>query len=205
MAARQHPFEALKGYLPAGSFDMVMPLITEHKVHLVITKERQTKLGDFRHAHRNNNHRITVNGNLNVHAFLITLIHELAHLLAYQRYGHRIPPHGKEWKYTYSQLLSSFLAANIFPADVAHELTLMLGNPAASSSAEDGLQRVLRKYDAPRPGIATVEEIAEGEAFQLPDGRAFIRGDKLRKRIRCHEMHSIRVYLFHPLYEVQRL
>lgn len=205
MAARQYPFEALKQYLPSGSFELVMPLILEHKVHLVITKERQTKLGDFRHAHRNNNHRITVNGNLNVHAFLITLIHELAHLLAYQQFGHRIAPHGKEWKQTYSFLLKDFLQANVFPNDVARELRLMLHNPAASSSAEDGLQRVLRKYDPPKPGMAIVEDIPEGETFQLPDGRVFIRGNKLRKRIRCHEMHSMRVFLFHPLYEVQRL
>lgn len=203
MAAQQHSFEALKRYLPPGSFELVMPLILEHKVHLVISRERQTKLGDFRHAFRGNNHRISVNGNLNTYAFLITLLHELAHLLAYQRYGHRIQPHGKEWKHTYSQVLAHFLQAAIFPADVAAELQAMLHNPAASSSAEDGLQRVLRRYDVRKPGMLTVEEVSPGQVFKLADGRKFIRGEQLRKRIKCLEMPANKVYLFHPLYEVQ--
>jgi len=48
-----------------------------------------------------------------------------------------------------------------------------------------------------------VEELAEGSVFQLADGRKFIRGSQLRKRIRCIETPGNRVYLFHPLYEVR--
>ncbi len=202
MAAQRFAFDALRNYLPDGSFEMVMPLILDNKVHLVITRERQTKLGDFRHAWSGNNHRITVNGNLNRYAFLITLLHEIAHLQAYQRYGHRIQPHGREWKLTYSVLMGEYLKANIFPADIAKEVERMVRNPAASSSAEDHLQRVLRKYDKPRPGVFTVEEVPEGATFQLPDGRLFIRGNKIRKRIKCLEKNGSRIYLFHPLYEV---
>jgi predicted acyl esterase len=81
----------------------------------------------------------------------------------------------------------------------------MLHNPAASSSAEDGLQRVLRRYDVRKPGMLTVEEVVPGQAFRLADGRRFIRGAQLRKRIKCIEMPTNKVYLFHPLYEVQAL
>ncbi|HSC52105.1 MAG TPA: SprT-like domain-containing protein [Phnomibacter sp.] len=203
MSNKRYSFDALTSYLPEGSFDLVMPLITDHKVHLFITKERQTKLGDFRHAHSGKNHRISVNGNLNKYAFLITLIHELAHLLAYDRYGHRIQPHGKEWKYTYSQELLPFLQPSVFPQDISAELLKMLHNPAASSSAEDELQRVLRRYDEARHGFYTVEELHEGVVFKLADGRSFVRGEQLRKRIKCIQVPGNKVYLFHPLYEVQ--
>lgn len=203
MAAKRFSFDALRAYLPDGSFEKVMPLITYHHVHLIISKERQTKLGDFRHAYSGNNHRITVNGNLNKYSFLITLIHELSHLLAYQRYGHRIQPHGKEWKFTYSQELMQFLQPSVFPDDITLELQKMLHNPAASSSAEDGLQRALRRYETVKDGFVTVEEVHEGTSFKLADGRSFVRGQKMRKRIKCLQIPGNKVYLFHPLYEVQ--
>lgn len=195
-------FEALKAYLPNGSFEPVMELIEEHKVHLTISRERQTKLGDYRHAWHHQNHRISVNGNLHPYAFLITLLHELAHLLAFEQYGPRIQPHGSEWKSLYSQLLKWYIDHQIFPSDIAHELKAMLGNPAASSAGEEKLQRVLRRYEEKKPGHATVEELAEGDQFRLSDGRIFIRGKQVRKRIRCIESSSDRIYLFHPLYEV---
>lgn len=203
MAQKQASFDALRDYLPAGSFEMVMALIVEHKVHLTVSRERQTKLGDYRHAWQQQNHRISVNGNLHPYAFLITLLHELAHLLAFEVYGRKIAHHGPEWKRTYGQLLQAYLGRGIFPDDVEAVLQKMAHNPAASSNAEDSLQRVLRRYESSRPGHYTVEEIAEGLLFRLGDGRVFLRGKQLRKRIKCLEVASQKVYLFHPLYEVQ--
>jgi predicted SprT family Zn-dependent metalloprotease len=68
------------------------------------------------------NHRISVNGNLNKFSFLITLLHELAHLLAFENYGNRIQAHGKEWKFVYSNLLKDFIDKKIFPPDVESAL-----------------------------------------------------------------------------------
>jgi hypothetical protein len=205
MALKKESFEALKTYIPDASFDLVMPLILQYKVHLLVTRERQTKLGDYRNAHYGKNHRISVNGNLNKYAFLITLLHELAHLLAFESFGHKIAPHGREWKNLYGDLLKDFLMANIFPADVRSELELILHNPAASSCAEEGLLRVLRRYDKPSAIRILVEELAIGEKFMIKGGRIFERGEKLRKRIRCVELHEKRTYLFSPLYEVVRI
>ena len=202
MPASKHSFESLKAYLPDGSFDLVMPLILHHRVHLTISRQRQTKLGDYRNAHGNKNHRISVNGNLNKYSFLITLLHELAHLLAYEQFGHRIQPHGNEWKRTYAAILKDFLALHLFPADIAHELKATLHNPAASSCAEDGLQRILVRYDVKRPGIKMVENLATGQQFRIPGGRIFVRGEVIRKRIKCFELPDMKPYLFSPLYEV---
>jgi SprT protein len=205
MPANKHSFEALKAYLPDGSFELVMPLITHHKVHLTISRQRQTKLGDYRNAYGGKNHRISVNGNLNKYSFLITLLHELAHLLAYEQYGNRIQPHGTEWKRTYAMVLKDFLVKQLFPADITKELQATLHNPAASSCAEDGLQRILNRYDTKRPGIKLVEQLLTGQQFRIPGGRVFVKGEVIRKRIKCFELPAMKPYLFSPLYEVMEL
>jgi hypothetical protein len=135
MPAHKHSFEALKAICPKEHLILVMPLILHHKVHLTVSRHRQTKLGDYRNAYAGKNHRISVNGNLNAFAFLITLLHELAHLLAFEKYGNRIQPHGKEWKLIYAGILKDFLEHSVFPDDIAAELNATLKNPAASSCA----------------------------------------------------------------------
>ena len=205
MPAHKHSFEALKSYLPEGTFDLVMPLISHHKVHLTVSRHRQTKLGDYRNAHAGKNHRISVNGNLNNYSFLITLLHELAHLLAYEKYGHRIQPHGREWKLIYAGILKDFLDRSVFPADIAGELNATLKNPAASSCAEDDLQRVLFRYDKKKPGVKPVEELATGSHFKIPGGRVFVKGEVIRKRIKCFELPNMKAYLFSPLFEVMEV
>ena len=49
--------------------------------------------------------KITVNGDLNPYSFLITTIHEFAHLVTFEEYQGRVKPHGKEWQLTYSKML----------------------------------------------------------------------------------------------------
>lgn len=205
MALQKESFEALKNYLPENSFDLVMPMILHYKVHLIVTRERQTKLGDYRVAHYGKNHRITVNGNLNRYAFLITLIHEIAHLLAFEQYGHKIAPHGKEWKHTYAELLKDFLEARIFPNDIETQLFSNLHNPAASTCAEEHLTRVLRNYDHPARKRMYVEDLPAGTKFLIKGGRVFEKGEKLRKRIKCYELPLRRAYLFSPLFEVDSI
>ncbi len=96
MAKVEHPLQALSNYLPEGAFDPVVSLINEYKVHLTVSKARKSVLGDYRHAALGANHKISVNGNLNQYEFLITLLHELAHLLCFEQYKNRVEAHGKE-------------------------------------------------------------------------------------------------------------
>src|SRR5690606_22369841 len=127
---------------PEGSFDEVSNYLLQYKVQLTITRERKTVLGDYRNSIAGKNHRISVNGNLNPFAFLITLLHELAHLFTYERFGHRVQAHGAEWKSEFSKLLARFLLKKIFPADIQKTLLKTLQNPAASSCADTALLRV---------------------------------------------------------------
>lgn len=199
---QEAPLTTLSSFLPAGSYNMVMQYLHEYKVHLTITRERKSILGDYRNAIHGKNHRISINGNLNHFSFLITLLHELAHLIAFVQFGNRIASHGKEWKATYGGILRQFLSLNIFPEDITYEIKASMHSPAASSCAEDGLIRVLRKYDQKEKQKKLVEEIEAGRLFHTDDGRIFRRGEQLRKRIKCEEVKSGRIYLFSPVYEV---
>lgn len=199
---KEAPLTTLDAYLPPGTYFSVMQYLQHYKVHLTITRERRSVLGDYRFAVHGKNHRISVNGNLNSFAFLITLLHELAHLIAFEKYGNRIVSHGREWKYVYGEILRQFLLLNVFPEDIASEIQTTMANPAAGSCAEDGLLRVLRKYDQKRDEKKLVEEIELNGSFSTDDGRVFRRGDQLRKRIRCLEIKTGKTYLFSPVYEV---
>src|SRR5215470_879395 len=204
MAAIEHPMQALAAYLPEGSFENVVHYLHRYHVHLTVTKERKTVLGDYRNAVHGKNHRITVNGNLNKYAFLITLLHELAHLLTHEKYRHRVAAHGKEWKNIYGLLLADFIKTSIFPQEIEVELRRSLLNPAASSCAEEDLMRVLHKYDE-KNGVCFLEELPKGAFFQTKDGRIFQKGERLRKRFKCNEKNTSAIYLFSPVYEVKQV
>lgn len=203
MPKKEVPVDHLHSYLPPGTSEAVLTYLHQHKVHLTISKHRQSILGDYRHRTHHSNHRISVNGSLNPFSFLITLLHELAHLLTFEQHTNRVQAHGKEWKTIYGQLLQQFLQHKIFPADIERELLQSLKNPAASSCAEDGLLRVLRNYDAKESNHRLVEEISFNALFRLSDGRIFQKGEKLRKRFKCKEVATGKLYLFSPVYEVE--
>jgi len=95
MPKKEAPLEHLNHYMPAGASEKMLEYLNRYRVHLTITRTRKSILGDYRHATHQDNHRISVNGSLNKYAFLITLIHELGHLVTFQQYGHRVSAHGK--------------------------------------------------------------------------------------------------------------
>jgi hypothetical protein len=206
MSVSEHPMHALASYLPEGSFEKVVHYIHHYKVHLTITKQRKSVLGDYRHAGWGGNHRITVNGNLNAYEFLITLLHELAHLLTFEEYKARVEPHGKEWKQHYSRLLVDFVQQKIFPSDVEKALQKSIRNPSATANGETDLLLILRKYDpVKKEGVHTVSEVIEGTLFQTENGKIFRKGAKRRKRYECVEIKTGLHYTFSPVTEVKIL
>lgn len=205
MPKKEVPIATLQDYLPAGTYEPVLHYLRHYKVHLTIARERKSVLGDYRHSTHYANHRISVNGNLNSWSFLITLLHELAHLLTFEQFGNRIVAHGKEWKAVYAGILAQFIDHKVFPADIENELLQSIRNPAATTCAEDGLLRILRKYDAPDANQRLVEEITMNDLFRTRDGRVFRKVEKLRKRFKCVEVKTGKVYLFSPVYEVEWL
>ncbi len=202
MPKQEAPLHQLKQYLPEGSFEEVAHYLQHYKVQLTITRERKSVLGDYRNSFADKNHRISVNGNLNTYSFLITLLHELAHLFTYERFGHRVQAHGQEWKNEFSKVLAQFLLKKIFPPDIHKALLKTLQNPAASSCADTALLRVLHQYDEKKEGASLIEALPLGTVFKIKGGRIFRKGEKVRKRIKCEEVATGKVFLFSPVYEV---
>lgn len=202
MPKKESPLTALSSFLPERSFAGVEKYLLQYKVHLTITRERQTILGNYRNRLQDKNHRITVNGNLNSYSFLITLLHELAHLLAYEKFGHRIAAHGKQWKAEFGSILKEFIPQKIFPQDLERLLLQSLHNPAASSCSDPHLTRALKNYDIKKEGHYFVEDLPPGSLFTIKSGAVFKKGERVRKRFRCEEVATKKIYLFSPVYEV---
>ena len=202
MPKQESPLLQLQSYLPDGSFEEVSYYLHHFKVHLTISRKRQSILGDYRHASSENTHRISVNGNLNKYAFLITLLHELAHLFTFEQFGNRVQAHGQEWKNEFGKILARFLLKKVFPPEIEKALLKTLKNPAASSCGDEKLLRVLHVYNEKKEGIHLVEQIPEGGLFRIKGNRIFKKGEKVRKRFKCMEINTGRLYLFSAVYEV---
>jgi hypothetical protein len=195
---------ALERYVPERAVAPCMELIRTYAVHLKIVNERVTRHGDYR-ALPDGSHQITVNAMANKYRFLITLVHEIAHLLAFERFGRKIKPHGAEWKRTFQHLMLPFLRPEIFPPRLLPLLARHFRNPRASSSTDTALSLALREYD-PRPRDKQyVFELPEGSCFRLYNGRIFRKGPKKIKRYQCVELNTGKLYLFQPQAEVEWL
>ncbi|MBU6159040.1 MAG: SprT-like domain-containing protein [Bacteroidetes bacterium] len=203
MSKQEIPLEGLGDYLPAGALEPVLGYLHAYKIHLTITRARTTLLGDYKYQVGASYHRISVNGNLNPYAFLITLLHELAHLMTMVQHGYKTAPHGKEWKLIYGKLLEVFMLQKIFPSDIETALSGSLANPPASGCSDLPLMRVLRKYDKGKPHLCLIEELKEGTHFRIQDGRVFQIGSKVRKRYKAIELATGQTYLFSGIYEAE--
>jgi SprT protein len=195
--------EQLKSFLPSGFESMVADLIFSSPVVFKIVKPRNTKLGDFRAGTNQEKPQITVNGNLNPYSFLVTTLHEFAHLNVYLKHGFRVKPHGDEWKNEYRKLLVPAIDTNLLPQDIINTLMNSLVNTKASSCSDIHLMRVLKKYDTKNEDILHLEEIAQGSTFLL-QGKTFIKGELRRKRYLCEEITTRKKYLVHALSEIKK-
>jgi SprT protein len=205
MPKKEAPLEYLQQFIPQGSAQLVFDYLHQYNVHLTVTRERKSVLGDYRHAVNGKNHRISVNGNMNNYAFLITLIHELAHLVTFIQYGNKVQSHGKEWKLVYRKMLEDFIRLLIFPDDILAAFKKNLHDLPASSCADEDLMRVLKRYDPDAEKKLMVEQIEEGKLFDAGEGRIFRKGKKLRKRFQCVEIATKKIYLFSPIFEVEAI
>jgi len=194
--------EVLLKYLPEHAVKPVFELIVANQVHLKVVNQRQTRHGDYR-SHQGR-HEITVNANLNKYRFLITLIHEIAHLVAFEKFGRNIKPHGDEWKLVFRQLMVPFIRPEIFPTQLLPLLARHFKNPSASSDTDTTLSLALKQFD-PDDGKSYIFEIPYGSLFRIKGGRIFRKGAQRTKRFECLEVGSGKLYLFNPNAEVELL
>jgi len=195
--------EHLKNHVPEGSGELVLPLIEDYNFSLKVTNERKTKHGDYRFPMFGDDpHKISVNGTLNKYAFLLTFLHEIAHMHAFEKYGKRIKPHGTQWKRTFTKIARPFLKKKMWPEDITEVLQNYFVNPKASSAGDIALTRVLRGYDLNQD--LYVEDLILGAKFRIgsPKGRVFERGLKRRTRYLCKELGTKREFTIHGMAKV---
>lgn len=192
----------LQKYLPELAVTPCFELIKTHGVHLKIVNHRVTRHGDYRRL-PNGLHQITVNASLNKYRFLITLVHEIAHLVAFEEYGRRIKPHGVEWKHTFQHLMVPFIRPEVFPSQLLPIIANHFKNPKASSSTDARLSIALKAFDEEERKNSYVYELPMGSVFRLYNGRLFKKGNKKVKRYECIELSTGRLYLFQPNAEVE--
>lgn len=197
--------EQLRKYMPASAAPVISRWINDSGCVFRISRSRTSKLGDYRPPHGGKGHRISVNHNLNPYAFLITTVHEFAHLKTWNTYKNKVKPHGPEWKSDFRQLMRPFIQSGMFPNDIQQAIVRYLDNPAASSCTDLQLYRTLKRYDVPGEPVQTVEQLPANTMFALKNGRVFQKKEKIRKRYRCIEVKTQRVYLFSPIAEVMVL
>jgi SprT protein len=206
MNPRVHQFEkncaVLRKYIPEPAVEAIAMWIVDYDFKLKIKKERSTRLGDYTSPQNGMNHLITVNHNLNKYSFLITLIHEVAHLSTFNKFKNTVSPHGQEWKNEFRILMQPFLVPEIFPIDVLYAIRKYMENPAASSCSDTNLLRTLKSYDE-NNGQVFLEYLPYKSVFLYNGNKVFQKGEKIRKRFRCIEISTGTVYLFNPLTEVE--
>ncbi len=181
-----------------------MHLIETHEVHLKIVNSRVTRHGDYR-RNLDGRHAITVNANLNPYRFLMTLIHEIAHLVAFKMYGYHIKPHGLEWKNSFRDLMLPFINPQIFPSDLLPLLARHFKNPKASTDTDAALSVAFSKYNTQQTNESYVFEVPLGSLFKIYNGKIFKKGPKRVKRYECVEVQTGRSYLFQPNAKVEFL
>jgi hypothetical protein len=195
--------ETLAKYIPEYAVKPAFDLIVANQVHLKIVNERQTRHGDYRKGHTGK-HEITVNASLNKYRFLITLIHEIAHLVAFEKFGRNIKPHGDEWKFTFQRLMVPFIRPEIFPGQLLPLLARHFKNPTASSDTDTTLSLALKQYDKENDKNY-IFEIPYGSVFRIKNGKIFKKLAVRTKRFECIEISSGKTYLFNPNAEVELL
>lgn len=190
--------KGLAKYVPAEAVNPLFDFMAEHKVHLHITRERFSKLGDYRWPQpQHRYHEISINGNLNKYHFLMVLLHEMAHLDTWLQYKNSIQPHGHEWQANYARLINLYLP--LFPTDVSVLLQRYTARIPLSRTIEKQIDAQLRHYNpdyTPSQDI-TLNDLTPGTRFHIasrPDHH-FVAAEKRRTRWICRCLEDGRQYL----------
>lgn len=180
----------LEKHIPSGAVTYCTQLWRDTPFQLILRKSRTTKLGDFS-CKPGGIPRITLNEDSHPFQFLLTYLHEVAHLRVHQTSGFGVPPHGQQWKETFRELCEPVFDMNVFPADILEALRQHLINPPATCFAHANLSRLLSGNAGSN---LLLIDIPEGSEFQL-HGRWYKKGKLRRTRILCKELNSRRNYL----------
>lgn len=183
----------LERHIPPVALPYCFRLWEEYPFQFAIKGTRITKVGDFiwRPGHPP---RISVNRESHPYLFLLTYIHEVAHLRVHQAFGSKVDPHGREWKEVFQRLMEPVLTEEIFPSQLLGELRKHMLDPKASSFSDSALTHALRQHDEKQKNVVLLRQLPAGTVFGL-HGKWFRKGETRRTRVVCIELKTKRKYL----------
>lgn len=190
---KNETYQIFKKHLPDNAIHYCYDLWIEHRFNFRITARRKTKLGDYRYNPHKKSHSISVNGDLNNYSFLITYIHEIAHLVTFKKYGRKVDPHGKEWKINFQLLFQPLLNDLIFPQEILIPLKKYMYDPRASSYSDHVLTKALLNKNE-NLSLSHLDDLKKGERF-IFNAKTYKKEAKRRTRILCQEIKTGKKYL----------
>lgn len=199
----------LRRYLPPSAVDTIYNYIVANGVRFHITRQRTSKLGDYRMPQpRHNYNEISINGDLSPHLFLLVLLHEMAHLETFKAYGRTVQPHGHEWQQQYRNLLVQYFNDGHFPTEIYPQLKKYTAHIPLNRAAGNELERRMKEIDNPEDSahITLLKDLPVGSTFRIktrPE-MLFRSIEKRRTRFRCVEVKSNRPYLVNGDAEVEQ-
>ena len=187
------PRSLLEKHIPAAALPYCYQLWVDRPFDFRLRKKRLSKIGDFT-CHQGKDPRITINRDSHPFLFLITYIHEVAHLVVHQECGWKVEAHGREWKEIFRQLMEPLMNEGIFPTPLLSALRKHMVDPKATSFSDSALTQVLRQYGQESLSTTLLSDIPEGSTFCF-HGKWFTKGALRRTRVVCRELKTKRNYL----------
>lgn len=187
-------------YLPENSLPYLKRWFGDYYIHIKITRGRNSKLGDYRKM-PDKSHQITVNSTLQPELFFFVLTHELAHLIAFEKFGYRIAPHGNEWKQTFREMLHESLS--VYNEELKPVIVRFSRSPKANFMASTELVRYFHAEDF-QDEESYIEDLNSGDKF-IYRRQTYQVEEKLKKNYLCKNLDSGRKYVFKPLARVEKI
>lgn len=190
----------LEQYLPENTLPFLKKWFGDYFIHIKITKNRNSKLGDYRKL-PDKSHQITVNSTLDKQLFFFVLTHELAHLIAFENFNFRISAHGKEWKDTFRDMLLESI--DVYTDDLKPIISKFSKNPKANFMASPELVRYFH-IENPEDNFVFVEDLSINDEFHYK-GDDYKLLEKKKKLYLCIHLKNSKKYLFRALAKVEKL
>ena len=189
----------LEKYLPENTLPHLKEWFGDHSIHIRITRGRKSKLGDYRKM-PDKSHEITINSTLQPQLFFFVLTHELAHLIAFEKFGRTISPHGAEWKNTFRIMLLESIS--VYSDDLKPIILKFSKSPKANFMASPDLVRYfeIENYE---DESSYIEDLNIGDRF-IYRKQNYIIEELRKKNYLCSNLSNGKKYIFKPLARVEK-
>ncbi len=188
--------------LPENAINYCKTISKKYSFKLDLSFNRKSKFGHYKYWPSSKTHTISINRGLPKPLFLITYLHELAHLEVMLQYGRAEKPHGWKWKNAFQKLMLPVLNPTIFSNELLSVLAKHLKNPKASLSADPQLWAILFPNDD--KNATYIKDINEGDEFIFKQ-RVFKKVKSRRTRALCYELKTGNNYLIPLLAKIEKI